>query len=437
MTAATTSIADPLRAACSRGGGLHGAGRFEEAVAAFDAALAIDPHCVEAHLGRGQALRQMGRYEEAVGSYERVLAVSPDLPAALNNRALALEDLQRFEEALESFDQGLRIAPENAEIRFNRGYLLLLLGRFAEGWPDYEWRRQRAGADNKAWARPEWRGEAVAGKRVLLHCEQGLGDTLQFARFARTLEERGAEVIVAVQGRLGELLGRLDRAATIVRPGEALPEFDLQLPLMSVPHALGFNPLETPAQVPYLVADPALIERWSNRLPAAGFRVGIAWHGNPAAPDSGKHIPLAAFAPLAGIRGVKLISLQRDAGAEQSFALPGGVAVQTLGADFDAGPDGFLDTAAVMMNLDLIVTTDTAVAHLAGALARPVWIALRHVPDWRWLLERADSPWYPTARLFRQRRPGDWGELFARIAAALAQVVEEARLAAARRLLQL
>ncbi|HLY45284.1 MAG TPA: tetratricopeptide repeat protein, partial [Stellaceae bacterium] len=227
MTVAPTSNADLLHETCARGSALHAAGRFSEALAAFDAALAIDPRRGEAHLGRGQALRQMRRYEEAVLSYDRALAISPGLVAAFNNRALALQDMQQFEAALEGFDRALRIAPDNAEIRFNRGYLLLLLGRFAEGWPEYEWRRKRANAEHKPWARPEWRGEDIAGKRILLHCEQGFGDTLQFARFARLVEERGAQVILAAQRSLGALLRRLDCTATIVQPGETLPEFDL------------------------------------------------------------------------------------------------------------------------------------------------------------------------------------------------------------------
>lgn len=272
-----------------------------------------------------------------------------------------------------------------------------------------------------------WTGQDVAGKRVFLYAEQALGDTIQFARFLGPVERLGAEVILGVPPGLGPLFACLDGAGAIVRPGEKLPEFDLHAPLMSLPNILGFVPGRSPSRVPYLSADPARVERWSGRLPGDGVRVGIAWQGNPLAPDQGRHISLRAFAPLSRVSGVTLISLQKGAGLEQLTGLPAGMTVATLGAEFDAGPDLFVDTAAVMMKLDLVVTSDTAVAHLAGALGRPVWVALRHVPDWRWMLLREDSPWYPSARLFRQTASGDWAGVFAQIAAALADFAAEAQ----------
>ena len=209
----------------------------------------------------------------------------------------------------------------------------------------------------------------------------------------------------------------------MISAGERVPDFDFRLPLVSAPFRLGFDPNREPAEIPYLSAEPDLVAAWAEQLPARGLRVGIAWQGRADTPlDKGRSFPLRALAPLAQVPGVTLISLQQNAGTEQLAELPAGMAVATLGDGFDAGPDGFVDTAAVMASLDLVVTSDTSIAHLAGALGRPVWIALRHVPDWRWMLDRDDSPWYPTARLFRQRRPGDWSEVAERMAAALSAV---------------
>jgi hypothetical protein len=210
---------------------------------------------------------------------------------------------------------------------------------------------------------------------------------------------------------------------TVIPEGEQPPAFEFHLPLMSVPFVRGTTIASIPADVPYLAADPARVERWSKKLPRDTFKVGIVWQGNPNPNiDNGRSIPLRTFAPLSAIPGVRLISLQKNKGVEQLAGLPAGMNVETLGDDFDAGPDAFLDSAAVMMNLDLIVTSDTAMAHLAGALGRPVWIALKHVSDWRYMMERADTPWYPTARLFRQNRRDDWDDVFARIASELSRV---------------
>jgi tetratricopeptide (TPR) repeat protein len=392
--------------------------RFEEALASYDRALAIRPDYADALNGRGNWLHQHQRCDEALASYDMALAIRPDYAEALNNRGNALLELRRFDEALASYERAFRLDPGDADHRLNRALLLLLTGSFADGWREYEWRRKTKGRE-RAFNGREWAGEDVSGERLLLYSEQGLGDTIQFARFARSVARRGARVILEVPAPLGGLLQRLDGDAIILRAGDPLPDFDRHLSLMSAPFILGWT-----GEIPYLSADPIRIDQWSKRLPAGVFRVGIAWQGNPAAPvDKGRSIPLTAFAPLGRIPGVRLISLQKGSGVEQLADLPPGMVVETLGADFDSGPDAFLDTAAVMMHLDLIVTSDTAVAHLAGALGRPVWMVLKHVPDWRWMIDREDSPWYPTARLFRQTDAGNWDEVFTRVAADLTQVV--------------
>ncbi len=401
-------------------------GREHEALASYDRALAIRPLHIQALSNRGVILDDLRQFEAALASYDRALAVRPDYAPALANRGNSLGALRRFDEALASYDRALAIQGNFADCRFNRALLLLLLGRYAEGWREYEWRRRLKAWVARNFAAPEWRGEDLHGKRLLLYAEQGLGDTIQFARFAPLLAKRGAEIVLDVQAPLGGLLQRVEGAARIVRQGETPPAADFQLPLMSVPFVLGLDAAQIPAVVPYLRADVARVAAWGARLPEGKFRVGIAWQGNPRRKiDRGRSIPLAAFAPLCRVPGVRLISLQKHDGVEQLAALPDVMRVSELGADFDSGPDGFLDSAAVMMHLDLVVTSDSTIAHLAGALGRPVWVILRDVPDWRWMLDRPDTPWYPTARLFRQDRRDDWGEVMGRVAAALAGMMSE------------
>jgi hypothetical protein len=264
---------------------------------------------------------------------------------------------------------------------------------------------------------PEWRGEDLAGKTLLLSAEQGLGDTIQFSRFASVLSGNGARIVLQTQPALALLLARLEGAPVVVPHGAPLPAHDVRCALLSVPSVLGLRQDTIPAPVPYLSADPARIATWRETLAshATGFRIGIAWRGRPSAVvDQGRSIALREMLALARIPGVRLISLQKDVEAEERSDLNGAGALVLPG--LDDGADAFLDTAAVMASLDLVVTSDTAIAHLAGALGRPVWVALKAVPEWRWLREREDSPWYPTMRLYRQSKAGDWSSVFERIA---------------------
>jgi tetratricopeptide (TPR) repeat protein len=424
----------------NRANALNELGRHDEALESCERALAGAPGFAEAHANRGNVLLAMERPADAVASYDSALSLRAELPAALNNRGVALQDLRRFDDALSSFDRALRLiakaaekAPDSAgwlaaSVRFNRASLLLLRGCFAEGWREYEWRSKQRHWPERRFKRPPWAGQELRGKRLFLYTETGLGAVIQFARFLRPLSQLAAEVTLEVPARLCRLLQRLDCRVNLLPAGDKPPDFDFCLPLVSAAFRLGFDPDRTPAEVPYLSADPELIADWRQRLPPGGFRVGIAWQGRADTPlDKGRSFPLRVLAPLALVPGVRLISLQAGVGTEQLSELPAGFAVATLADGFDSGPDGFLDAAAVMMNLDLIVTSDTSIAHLAGALGRPVWIALRHVPDWRWMLDRDDSPWYPTARLFRQTRPGNWDEVAGRIAAELRRLVDGAR----------
>jgi tetratricopeptide (TPR) repeat protein len=398
--------------------------RYDEALACYDQVLALDPHHVVAHNNRGVALDVLDRSEEALASFAKALALRPDYVEALSNRGTALIDLDRLDDAMASYDAAIALDPNSVEDRWNKSLLQLRMGSLAAGWEGHEWRRKRDTWEPRHFLGPEWDGTTQPGRRVLLYAEQALGDAIQFARFARTVATAGNEVILEVQRPLVTLMQTLP-GVTVVGKGAPLPAFDCHLPLMSVPHTMRLPGVS--ADGPYLAAEADRTRRWRRLLSGEDLRVGIAWRGNPKAPGPSRAIPLEAFLPLSRIAGVRLISLQKDDGAGELGELPNGMTVETLGADFDAGADAFLDTAAVMMNLDLVVTSDTSIAHLAGALGRPVWIAMRHVTDWRWMVRGETTPWYSTARVFKQTVRGDWDGVFARIAFELARFAGRTR----------
>jgi hypothetical protein len=327
------------------------------------------------------------------------------------NLGNALSGIGRYAQAVDAFAAANRIAPEYASAQYNGSLALLALGNFERGFAQYEWRWRATGkqAALDKFKVPQWRGEAIDGKTILIHAEQGMGDCLQFCRYVPLIAARGGQVILSVHPRLKRLLKRLAGALAIVTDGDPVPNFDYHCPMMSLPLAFKTRIATVPAHTPYLSAEPALIAHWHDLLGAGQFKIGIAWQGNPDSPvERGRSMPLKALAPLARIAGVRLISLQQIHGLEQLADLPTGMVVERLDQSVDAGEDGFVDTAAIIANLDLVISTDTALAHLAGALGKPVWIALKHLPEWRWMQSRPDSPWYPTARLFRQPEIGRW-----------------------------
>ncbi len=389
---------------------------------ALDRAVALAPGHRQARLNRAALALRRARPAEALVDLDRALAAHPGHPALLGARATALLRCGDPDGALAALDAALQAAPDDPRLRWNRVLALLTAGRLREGLAAYGARRGRlAGTGARRLAGvPVWRGEPLSGRRVALVAEQGLGDTLQFVRFARALAARGAEVVAVVPRRLVALLaGVSGPAAVVALGGEA--EVDLQVAMMDVPGLLGVGE-EALDGAPYLRADPAGVAAWAPRVAGVGLGVGIAWQGNPTYEgEPHRSPPLAAFAPLAGVPGVRFVGLQHQHGREQLETSP--LALDDLGPALDRGPDGFVDTAAVLASLDLVITSDTALAHLAGALGRPTWVVLPHAPDWRWMLEREDSPWYATVRLFRQPAPGAWGPVFSAVAGVLARAV--------------
>lgn len=400
--------------------------RPDEAFEHYRKAFALNPSNPWACTNLGASYADHGQPDKAIEHYEKALRLNPDFYDALFNLALTLRGLGRFERAEDCLRRAIAAIPEKAEAHYTLGQLLLLGGRFAEGWPEYDW-RWRLG--HYAWLReihgpfsqPQWNGEPLHGRTILVYAEQGMGDTIQFMRHLPDVVARGGRVVFAVHPRLKRLIGEIPGVRVVDLDGVPLPPFDVHVPLLSLPRVLGIMSVaEIPPAPPYLRADAQRVARWRARLAhVPGFRVGIAWQGNPRALiDKGRSPPLAAFEAIARIPGVSLVSLQQQDGMEQLATLPPGMAVERPEDGVDT-EGAFLDTAAIMECLDLIVVSDSAIAHVAGALGRPVWVPLQKVPDWRFLLDGETTRWYPSMRLFRQQTAGDWPSAFAAIASAL------------------
>jgi tetratricopeptide (TPR) repeat protein len=402
----------------NRGNVLHSLKRFEAALADYEHALALRPDYVEALANRGVTLHAQKRFEEALASQDRALAVRPDYADAFVNRGVTLHELKRFEAALASYDRALALRPDYAQAHFNEAVCRMLIGDFDRGWQKFEWGWETDELKNakRTFSQPLWLGsDEVAGKTVLLHGVHGFGDTIQFCRYVPHVMERCARVILEIQEPLRELMGTLPGAAQIVSRGEPLPDFDLHCPLLSLPLAFGTRLATIPAQTPYLRASPQAVTEWNARL-GSRPRIGLAWSGRPEHDnDRNRSMKLSTLlSPLAGFEAT-YVSLQREVRANDAPVLEGRSDIVHFGEELKS----YADTAALIANLDLIVSVDTSVAHLAGALAKPVWILLPYIPDWRWLLDRDDSPWYPTARLFRQDETRGWDNVMARVHAAL------------------
>jgi tetratricopeptide (TPR) repeat protein len=399
-------------------------GQPEEAVAEFDAALTMMPGHPLAHYNRGLALFELGRYAAACEAHERVLASAPEHAGAWLHRGRALAALNRHHEAVESYGKARAIGRDDADLDFSEALARLTLGDYRSGFAKYEARWRRTGMPAQKSRGRLWLGEyPLQRKTVLLHAEQGLGDTIQFARYVPHLAASGANIVLEVQRELTALLGRLAGGAMIIARGETPPRYDVHCPLGSLPLALRTEPDSVPADIPYLSADDAALAKWSARIGAlARPRIAIAWSGNADHfNDRNRSVPFARLAPLFSAPA-RFISIQRDVRAGDADRLAAETRVTHLGGELD----NFTDTAALIALCDVVICADTAVAHLAGAMGRPLWVLVPFAPDWRWTLDAESSPWYPTARLFRQTSLGDWDGVATRIAAELARFIAPA-----------
>jgi len=408
------SVAAPTSPAAFNGRGiaLAGLGRLDEACACFDQALSLNPRDADCWANRGLALTELVRFEEALTNFAKALECRPRFPAVHNNIGLALHRTGRFQQAVASFDKAIDADPDYAYAHFNQSLSLLALGDYERGWREYEWRWKSALAGVKPdFPAPIWRNDfPIHGRTILVHAEQGLGDSLQFCRYVPMLAAI-ANVVLVVPKPLTRLLSGMARIGTTET------KFDAWIPMMSLPLAFG---AAIPNATPYLHADPERTAVWRERLrPLHGRKIGLVWAGSPRTDDPGsrlldrrRSIPLETYAPLASVTGISLISLQKGAPAAQA---PPGMVLH----DWTGELDDFADTAALIEALDLVISVDTSVAHLAGALGKPVWILNRNDQCWRWLNGRTDSPWYPSARLFRQPAMGDWASVIHEVTAAL------------------
>jgi tetratricopeptide (TPR) repeat protein len=450
-------------AVCNLGSALQIQGQLDEAIAAYHTALAMRPDFAEAYTNLGTALlaqgnldeamealrralelkpdyvltvrsmgnvfQAQGKPNEAIDCYRKALQLKPDFAEVYFNLGNTLKEQGRSAEALNSYDEAVRLNPDYIDARANRSLLLLQRGDFERGWVEYEYRWKTKKLIEREFIQPRWDGSPLGKRSILLYTEQGFGDTFQFVRYAMLLKEFNPEatLIVECQRPLVKLLANSPGIDQLIAEGDALPPFDVQSPFLSLPRFLQTTAITIPTQVPYLFADSDLVAEWTEKLSAIrGFRIGINWQGRTGKGDHRKRdIPLELFASLATIPGVQLISLQRGTAQNDLASASGRLPVIDLG-QLDTEHGAFMDTAAVMQNVDLVISSDTAVPHLAGALGIPIWVALPYVSDWRWLLDRSDCPWYSTMRLFRQKKIGDWESAFEEIFTALPSFVAAA-----------
>ncbi|MBX3423599.1 MAG: glycosyltransferase family protein [Pirellulaceae bacterium] len=452
-----------LQSELSRGWKIHQQQRPAEAEQIYRRVIALQPNDANAWCYLGIALHDQRHYQQAVESYQRALQLQSKFPIALNNLGNSLRYVGQFEEAdqcfqkaitlqpnyfnayknrgtlhawngnldlaLQYYGQALELSPQDAELHRNLGVIYLLQGRFAEGWTQYRW-RWRVGDLNRLPSIPVWDGTHPSGKAILLTAEQGLGDTLQFVRFAEILRQRGAKTLIHCQAALMALLQNNANLGPVYPNNLAVPQpMDVQCSLLDVADLLQLDLPTIPGMAGYIQPTQNLRQYWQATLPKSPgqFRIGIAWQGNPDhQADLYRSCPLSEFEAIARIDGVQLVSLQKGFGSQQLDQWRG-PPIMRLDDSTDTSSGAFMDTAAIMQSLDLVITSDTAIAHLGGALGVPTWIVLSFVPDWRWLLQRSDSPWYPSVRLFRQPSAGDWTNVFAAVERALVDVLKSAR----------
>lgn len=417
LQAAITRKPDFPQAYNNLGLALYDAGRFEDALDNYAKALTSTPDYADAYLNMGNALRELGRSDAAAVSFQKAIVLERDMFEAHNNLGNVLMDLDRFKAAALSYTKAIALNPENPGAHKNLGIISLLFGDFETGWPEYSWRRLEddTALDVRNYKPPFWNGEDLDGKTIFIYPEQGLGDTLQFVRYLAMLRRRGARVAFDIPLPMARLMWDMDGIDVSLKDGDTLPPFDCHIPLLELPRLFGTTLDTIPAAEAYLYADKALVEAWGERLgPKDALRVGLVWGGNPGhLNDRNRSIEPELFRSLVEMPGVEAFSLLvgRDGEAGRVF----GDAVTDLAPHLG----DFADTAAAIAHMDLVISVDTAVAHLAGALGTTVWTLLPFNPDWRWMLDRDDSPWYPSMRLFRQEERSHWDGVIERVAAEL------------------
>ena len=398
--------------------------KFDEAEKSYRQAIAFKPEYVEAHSNLGSLLQEQGKLDKAEESYNQALSLKPDYANALDNLGSLHHEWGNFSKAESSYKQAIALTTDNARIYLNLSITYLLRGRFDKGLQLYEYRLQDK-SNTTPIPKPNltWDGSGkVDGKKFLVYEEQGLGDIIQFSRYLTMLEAKGAIVTFKVTAKLHALLKTMRNSVNLSEVHLNESDIDFEAPLMSLPLLFDTHKESIPVQSSYLLADPGKIANFASKLRGKSFKVGICWQGGLSKVDKGRSFPLSLFKSISELSDIELISLQKGEGENQISEVT--FDIKSFGADLDQGQDAFLDTAALIVNCDLIITSDTAVAHLAGALGCPTWVALKRIPDWRWMLETTSTPWYPSMKLYRQRKAGDWDSVFHRIKKDLSNLIE-------------
>ncbi len=395
-------------------------GKLDEAAKSFHLATELNPDHAEVHNNLGTFLQEQGKLDEAAERYKKAIALEPNHAKAHNNLGAALQEQGKYEEAMEYYKRAISLTPDYAEAHMNRSFVLMLTGNLEEGWPEYEWRLHTKDRISRTFQQPRWDGTPLNNSSILVHAEQGLGDTIQFVRYLPMVQAKGGYVIFECQKNLFRLLKNNAGFDEIIEKASANEEnshFDVQVPLLSLPGIFGTTFDNIPSNVPYITVDPVPVEEWNAWIGYNDdFKIGIVWAGSPHHKnDRTRSCKLEDFAQLAEIPGLSFYSVQKGPASAEAFNPPGGMKIINL----ENKMNDFADTAAIIVNLDLVISVDTAVAHLAGALGKPVWNLLPFAPEWRWQLNLADSPWYPGMRLFRQSQPNDWTGVFEQVKKAL------------------
>ena len=419
FTNATRANPKFAQAFCNRAQALEEMGQFDQALASCDEAINVSPAIAEFHACRTNILGRLKRYDEALNSISKALSLRPDSAAFHYNHGNILTEIKNYHEAIAAFSKALALEPGFARAHLNEGLCRLLLGDTEHGWRKYEYRLKLPEyLDLKRdFGKPLWSGDSSLNRKaILVHAEQGFGDTLMMCRYVPLLAAHGARVIFEVKPGLTRLFESLAGVSTLIARGETVPQFDIHCPIMSLPIAFKTRLETVPASVPYLSVQKENVDQWRSKVEGGRFKVGVAWAGNPSfRNDRERSITLQNILPIFSAAGATFFSIQKDLREGDAEILGANPHIRHLGDQLD----DFMDTAAAMNAMDLIISSDTSIVHLAGALGRPVWILLSDNPDWRWLLDRTDSPWYPTARLFRQTKSGDWSSVVSDVCAEL------------------
>ncbi len=415
---------DYAMAYCNLGSALQESGRLCEAMENYNRAISLKPDYVMAHSNLGSAFQESGDLEEAITNYKKAIMLNPNYVMAHSNLGSALQELGKVEEAITSYDLGIAINPDEAIAHKNKSIALLLTENFKEGWPEYEWRLKTKDHRLRNFLKPRWDGSPLNGKSILVHAEQGFGDTIQFVRYLPMVKAQGARVIFECRQELLRLLKNCDGIDKIIErtfDNEPPVQFDVHIPMLSLPGFFGTTMNSIPSDVPYIIADPVLVDQWRMRFDHDdGIKIGIVWAGNQTFKNYyNRSCSLLDFAVLGEVPGISFYSLQKGPASAEISNPPDGMKIINL----ENCLNDFADTAAVMQNLDLVISTDTAVVHLAGAIGKPVWVLLHSAPDWRWFLERKDCPWYPEMRLFRQSQLNNWTNVLEQVKDVLIQEI--------------